>query len=103
MHRGGHVFAPAMSGRGAIALLIVLVLAAAAWWYFAPSTLPAPVRALVPPSAKASPTLYKWRDANGHLHVTDVAPKDRPFETLQVNPNVNVVRGVVPPPAAQSR
>ena len=103
MRNGGMAFAPAMFGRGVIALLIVLALAAAAWWYFAPNTIPAPVRALVPPSPKANPTLYKWRDAKGRVNVTDVPPKDRPFETLHVNPNANVVPSVVPPPAARTQ
>ncbi|MGA9335850.1 MAG: DUF4124 domain-containing protein [Rudaea sp.] len=90
-------------GRGLIPVLILLALGAAAWWYFAPNSLPAPVRALLPSSPKANPPLYKWRDAKGRLQITDVPPKDRPFETLHMNPNVNVVPSVVPPPAAARR
>lgn len=90
-----------MRGRGLIAVLILLALAAVAWWYFAPDTLPAQIRALAPPSPKANPILYKWHDAKGRLQITDVPPKDRPFETLHVNPNVNVVPSVVPPTTAE--
>lgn len=77
--------------------LIGLVAAAFAWWYFASDTLPAPLKAMVPASPKAAPALYKWRDAKGGLHVTDVPPTDRPYETVRYDPNVNVVPNVLPP------
>jgi len=75
-------------------LLAVLAAGPAGWWYFAPQTLPPTLRHNVPisPNAEnASPPLYKWRDARGHLHVTDVPPTDRPYETVRYNPNTNVV------------
>lgn len=85
----------AQQGRAALALLAAIAaLAAMAWWYFAPDTLPVALRHAAPPSPNltaAPPELYKWRDANGQLHVTDVAPKDRPYETLRYNPDTNVV------------
>ena len=71
--------------------------AAAAWWYFAPQSLPSPLKAIAPVSPKSAPTLYKWRDAKGGLHVTDVPPSDRPYETVRYDPNVNVVPNVLPP------
>jgi len=82
-------------GRAALILLAaILALAAVAWWYFAPDTLPVAVRHLTPPSpnlSAAPQALYKWRDEKGQLHVTDVAPKDRPYETVRYNPDTNVV------------
>lgn len=91
--------ATASQGRALIFFLLLLVLAAAgAWWYFAPDSLPGPLQALVPRSPTAVPLLYKWRDAKGQVHVTDVPPKDRPYETVKYNPNTNVVPSVVPPP-----
>lgn len=83
-------------GRLIIGSLTLLAAAAAAWWYFAPQTLPTLVRhtaPLSPNAAGASPNLYKWRDANGRLNVTDVPPKDRPYETVRYDPNTNVVPG----------
>ena len=80
--------------------LIALAAAAAACWYFAPDSLPAPLKAIAPVSPKAAPVLYKWRDAKGGLHVTDVPPTDRPYETVRYDPNVNVVPSVMPPGAA---
>ncbi|TDR46518.1 uncharacterized protein DUF4124 [Tahibacter aquaticus] len=80
--------------------------ALAAWWYFAPQTLPTAVRHAVPLSpnaAKAAPVLYKWRDEKGRLNVTDVAPKDRPYESVTYDPNTNVVPGYRSPDAADQR
>lgn len=81
-------------------IVLIAIAASAAWWYFAPDSLPAPLKALVPASPKANPVLYKWRDAKGRLHVTDTPPTDRPYETLKYNRDTNVVPSVVPPPGA---
>jgi hypothetical protein len=82
-------------GRAVLLALLVAVLAAAlGWWYFAPDTLPVAVRHAAPPSpglADQPPALYKWRDAKGQLHVTDVPPTDRPYETVRYDPKTNVV------------
>ncbi len=88
-----------MSGRANVFVLFLLAVVAAvgAWWYFAPDTMPTLVRHQLPVSAKSNPTLYKWKDAKGGVHITDVAPTDRPFETLKYDPNTNVVPTVVPP------
>jgi uncharacterized iron-regulated membrane protein len=58
--------------------------------------LPAVAQRAVPRSPDANPALYKWRDANGQWHVTDVAPADRPYETVVVDPRQNAVPSVVP-------
>jgi hypothetical protein len=100
MNSSGAPRCGASSRGGASAWLLVLLAAAAAaiaWWYFAPDSLPAPVKSLVPASPRAAPPLYKWRDAKGGLHVTDVPPTDRPYETVRYDPNVNVVPSVMPP------
>ena len=89
-------------GRAIGWLLALLAVGAAAWWYFAPQTLPTAVRHVAPvsPNAQsASPPLYKWRDASGRLNVTDVPPKDRPYETVRYDPNTNVVPGYRRPDA----
>lgn len=90
------------SGRVWPLLLVLVALAAGyAWWYFAPDTLPEFARKELPMSARANPVLYRWRDAKGQPHVTDVPPTDRPYETLHYDPRTNVVPTVVPPPQRQ--
>jgi hypothetical protein len=91
-----------MHGRANVIALIVLFIVAGlgAWWYLAPDTLPSIVKRQLPMSAKSNPTLYRWHDDKGGLHVTDVAPTDRPFETLHYDPKTNVVPTVVPPKGA---
>jgi hypothetical protein len=83
---------------GPFALVLLFALAAVvAWWYFAPDTLPGFVGAYLPASPTSAPALYKWRDAQGHLHYTDAPPTDRPYETVRYDPNANVLpKGVAP-------
>lgn len=76
------------------ALLLLALIAAAlwAWWTFAPDSVPAVVRQqLSAPARPANPTLYKWKDAQGHWNVTDQPPQGRPFEAVQINPDTNVL------------
>ena len=86
-------------GRANVVLLglIVAIAALGGWWYVAPDTLPDFVKHQLPVSAKSNPTLYRWKDAKGGVHVTDTPPTDRPFDTLHYDPNTNVVPTVVPP------
>ena len=78
-------------------LVVLALIAGVGWWYLAPDTMPDWIRKQLPPSARANPILYKWRDAKGRWNVTDVAPADRPYETLKYDPKTNVVPTVVPP------
>jgi hypothetical protein len=95
----GLIAAHLVHGRANVIALIVLVIVAGlgAWWYFAPDTLPTIIKQQLPISAKSNPTLYRWRDAKGGLHITDTPPTDRPFETVHYDPKTNVVPTVVPP------
>jgi len=91
--------APAASnGRAGVLLLVLLAFAAAggAWWYFAPQSMPGWLARKIPSSPSLGPPLYKWRDAQGRLHVTDTPPADRPYETVRYDPNTNVVPGASP-------
>ncbi len=89
-----------MRGRALLALIVMLAIAAAAaWWYFAPHTLPAFVQQQLPESSKANPPLYEWRDAQGHLHVTDTPPPDRPYKTVHYDSKANVLPPGVAPSA----
>jgi hypothetical protein len=82
--------------RRALLALILLAAAAWVWWRYFPDTLPAVVGETVVRSPVANPPLYKWRDSKGQWQVTDKPPSDRPYETVIVDPNQNVVPSVVP-------
>ena len=110
LRRSANNGARPFSGRGVIAahfahgranvfvlVLLVIVAGLGAWWYFAPDTLPAIVKQQLPVSAQSNPILYRWRDPKGGLHITDVPPTDRPYETVHYDPKTNVVPTVVPP------
>jgi hypothetical protein len=82
----------AARGRALLAAIVALLVAAlVAWWYFAPHTLPAFVRRQLPESPRDNPPLYEWHDAQGHLHVTDTPPPDRPYKTVRFDPKANVL------------
>ena len=36
---------------------------------------------------ESRPVLYRWRDDNGALHVTDTAPKGRKYERIPIEPD----------------
>jgi uncharacterized protein DUF4124 len=83
------------TGRAAVPLLFLAALAAAglAWWYLAPETMPSWLTRPILSAQREGPTLYKWRDEKGRLHVTDKPPADRPYETVRYDPDTNVVPG----------
>ncbi len=87
-----------MHGRAGVLFLVLLAILAAggAWWYFAPQSMPGWLARSVPAPPSLGPPLYKWRDAQGRLHVTDKPPTDRPYETVRYDPKTNVVPSVVP-------
>ncbi len=98
-----------------VGVLLLVLVTGFLVWRFAPEYLPGVVRAELPrspldfspsdgaPGVAAAPTtaaaparaenppLYKWRDANGVLNVTDVPPVGREYETVRVNPDTNVL------------
>jgi hypothetical protein len=95
----------------AITLLLVALLA---WWMYWPETIPVfghrpesepakpqdrradAARAANAASADAKKPLYKWQDENGQWHITDTAPRNRPYEKVVVNPDTNVIPSEVP-------
>ena len=86
-----HVARERQRGKAVVWALVIVAIAAAAWWYFLPQTLPASVRATLPASPNAHAQVYKWRDAKGRLQLTSTPPADRPYETVEYDPNLNVV------------
>lgn len=45
----------------------------------------------------ANKPLYRWTDQAGVVHFTDVAPSDRPYVQVDVDPERNVVKFPDPP------
>jgi len=83
-------------GKSVVWALVIVAIGAAAWWYFLPQTLPAPIRAALPASPNAHAQVYKWRDAKGRLQLTSTPPADRPYETVEYDPNLNVLPSAAP-------
>ena len=57
-------------------------------------------------SSSNNQTFYKWHDAKGNLHFSDQPPKGHTaqLETVEVNPNTNLIPGVkAPPPQPQQK
>ena len=89
--------------RGFLLALLLLAVGAAAVWWFAPEWIPAEWREALhrdprddPASPQYAPRVYRWRDANGILQLTDTPPADRPYEEVRVNPATNVVPSTLP-------
>jgi len=72
-------------------LVLAVLLTAAAWWWF---TTEMPRRAreraraadVAMARAEHANSLYRWRDADGVLHVTEEPPKGRKFERVGRDP-----------------
>lgn len=81
---------------GAVALLVALGAAAAWVWFQRPDLLPLEWRRDNPHSRDYSPQVYRWRDDAGVTQITDTPPTDRPFETVRIDPNTNIVPSTLP-------
>ena len=72
-------------------LLALIALAAAGWWglghpgYETGEQRLARVEAQAQAEEAAKPKLYRWRDRNGVLQLTDHPPKGRKYETVDVD------------------
>jgi hypothetical protein len=76
---------------------LALVAGAAAWiWYQQPELLPAGLQVQNPNSPKFAPAVYRWKDAQGRTQVSDEPPAGRPYETVRVDINTNVVPDTLP-------
>lgn len=73
-------------------LLVAIALGVAAWWWFT-SEMPrreherARVAQAAAVKAERANSLYRWRDANGNLQVTDTPPKGRKYERIGRQPD----------------
>lgn len=73
------------------AIVLGIVAGAAVVWWLGRSEdgMPAPAASSARPagdtSRGAGPALYRWRDDAGVLQVTDTPPRDRPYDTVDVD------------------
>ena len=73
-------------------LLVAIALGVAAWWWFT-SEMPrreherAKAAQAAAAAEKQANTLYRWRDANGNLQVTDTPPRGRKYERIGRQPD----------------
>jgi hypothetical protein len=80
------------------AIVAGLAVGAAAWWW---STREEREHARIERERRAAieaeavrPVLYRWRDANGVLHVTDAPPKQGKYERVHLDQDAAIeVRG----------
>jgi len=89
-----------MEVRAAWLVLGLAAVAAAAWWATRESPEQARAKqqraeqAAAEIAEDARPVLYRWRDANGVLQLTDEAPKGRKYERIHKDaPPAPEVRG----------
>ena len=80
-------------------LLLAIALGVAAWWWFT-SEMPRRERERAKAAehatvqAERANSLYRWRDANGNLQVTDTPPKGRKYERIGRQPDDGIeIRG----------
>lgn len=80
-------------------LILATALGVAAWWWFT-REMPrreqerAVAAAAAARAAERANSLYRWRDANGVLQVTEQPPHGRPYERISRTPAEGIkVRG----------
>ena len=77
-------------------LLLAVALTAAAWWWFT-SEMPhrererAKAAEVAVARAEQASSLYRWRDANGVLQITEDPPKGRKYERIGREPKDGIV------------
>ena len=82
-----------MSRAGQAAWLIALIALGGviAYWYATPQQTPAWIRSWLPGLPEYTGPVYRWRDDQGRLQVTDQPPWNRPYETVQYRSDANVM------------
>ena len=87
--------------RPATGLVAVLLVAGGLWWSLGHpgyETTEQKLARLEAMEKVAQPALFRWRDGNGVLHLTDTAPKGRKFEKVELREDVNIVPMAPPEP-----
>jgi hypothetical protein len=89
------------AGKVLVALVAAVLLAAAAWW-FMPLEYQGKIRQSVPmlqgeaaghstSSAGSSTKIYRWKDERGQIHTSNIPPKGRRYETIELRDDTNVI------------
>ena len=96
-HKGGNWRRQA--GATPIWLLLVLGVLGGVllYWYTTPQTVPSWARGWLPGLPEYTGPLYRWRDDQGRMQVTDKPPKGRPYEEVRYRADANVTPGAPRP------
>ncbi|MDS4031169.1 MAG: DUF4124 domain-containing protein [Candidatus Contendobacter sp.] len=82
--------------------VVLLVLGAVGgalfYGYTRPQAVPAWARGWLPDPPGQTRPLYRWRDAQGRVQITDQPPKDRPYEEVRYRADANVMPPGTPRP-----
>lgn len=74
-----------------------LVAAAAGYlWRYSPESLPAEWRRDNRHSRDYAPVVYRWKDGQGVVQLTDRPPPDLPYQTVRIDPKQNIVPTTLP-------
>lgn len=83
--------------KAALWVLAVLAVGGFAVWTWLPEVLPLELRRQNPNSPDYAPWIYKWKDAQGRVQLTDTPPPEGvPFERIRLDPEQNVIPGYRP-------
>jgi hypothetical protein len=87
---------------GAVPIWLLLVLGVLGgvlfYWYTTPQETPSWVRGWLPGMPEYTGPLYRWRDDQGRIQVTDKPPKGRTYEEVRYRADANVMPGAAPRP-----
>ena len=97
--RKGRIWRRWQSGAAPIWLLLVLGALGGVllYWYTTPQTVPSWARGWLPGLPEYTGPLYRWRDDQGRMQVTDKPPKGRPYEEVRYRADANVTPGAPRP------
>ncbi len=86
---------------GAVPIWLLLVLGVLGgvllYWYTTPQETPSWVRDWLPGMPEYTGPLYRWRDDQGRIQVTDKPPKGRTYEEVRYRADANVMPGAPRP------
>ena len=87
--------------RGLLLILIAVIVVIGGMAWLSPKSLPKVLRVHLlgepgdprddPTSPQYAPAVYRWKDAQGRTQITDTPPEGRPYETVRISPETNVV------------
>jgi len=86
---------------GAVPIWLLLLLGVLGgvllYWYTTPQETPAWARGWLPGLSEYTGPLYRWRDDQGRMQVTDKPPKGRLYEEVRYRADANVTPGAPRP------